>query len=337
MKRVGIIGQRGLVGQKLFQRMCAEQDFEHCQAVFFSGSQAGKPAPPMSTEAVFQDAYDLDVVASCDIILTTQGSDYTQTVYQPLREQGWAGLWLDAASALRYEDNTTLVLDPLNAQAIEAALAQPNPCLVGANCTVSLLLLATAALWQQDCIEWMHCSTYQAISGAGIQALETLVQESAAGQTSNTHYAYNLLPWIDAQAAPGQSQEEYKGVLEGQRLLGRSEPLPLSYLCVRVPVLQCHSQSLVFKTNELIKPKAMTALIQDSSPWTRVVANNREATLTQLTPQSVTNSLDIRVGRLAPLAHDAHLWQCFTIGDQLLWGAAEPLRRALRMALKLYG
>jgi len=332
MKRIGIIGHRGLVGRKLFERMCAEQDFIHCQAVFFSVSQPGEPAPPMSAMVTLQNAYNLDALAQCDIILTTQGSDYTQSVYQPLRNQGWSGLWLDASSALRYDSDSTLVLDPINAKAIDIALARPNPCLVGANCTVSLLLLATATLWEQNRIEWMHCSTYQAVSGAGVQALETLTQESI-GQISNTHYAYNVLPWIDDQATPGQSREEWKGAVEGQLLLGRSYPLPLSYLCVRVPVLQCHSQSLIFRTKTLIKPKSMATLIQSSSPWTQLIPNDREHTLKQLTPQSVTNSLDIRIGRLATLPHDAHIWQCFTVGDQLLWGAAEPLRRALRIAL----
>ena len=332
MKRVGIIGQRGLVGQKLFQRMCAEQDFAHCEPVFFSASQPNQLAPPMSSMPTLQDAYDLILLASCDIILTTQGSDYTQTVYQPLRDLGWTGTWLDAASALRYESGSTLVLDPLNASAIQQALVEPNPCLVGANCTVSLLLLATASLWQQNVIEWMHCNTYQAVSGAGGQALETLIQESA-GQLTNTHYAYNILPWIDAEATEGQSREEWKGAIEGQQLLSCAKPLPLSYLCVRVPILQCHSQSLLWRTKTVIKPQAMAELIASASPWTRLVKNTREATLAQLTAQSVTNSLEIRVGRLAPLPHDPQLWQCFTIGDQLLWGAAEPLRRALRMAL----
>ena len=334
MKRVAIIGQRGLVGQKLFQRMCAEQDFKQCQPVFFSASQPGYPAPPMSAEHALQDANDLTALAQCDIILTTQGSDYTQAIYQPLRRRGWSGVWLDAASALRYESGSTLVLDLLNADAIHTALTQPNPCLVGANCTVSLLLMATAALWQQDCIKWMHCSTYQAVSGAGGQAVETLVQESTS-QFTNTQYAYNVLPWVGDEAAFGQSQEEWKGAIEGQLLLGRSEPLPLSYLCTRVPVLQCHSQSIIFKTQTPIKSREMADLIASSSPWTRIVPNKSKQTLDLLTPQAVTNSLNIHVGRLMRLPHDPLLWQCFTVGDQLLWGAAEPLRRALRIFIKM--
>lgn len=369
MKRVGLVGWRGMVGSVLMQRMQEERDFDHIEPVFFSTSQTGSPAPNFGKEAPpLQDATDVEQLRSMDIVISCQGSDYTHAVYPALRQAGWDGYWIDAASALRMEDDSIIVLDPVNYGAITEGLERGIKNFVGGNCTVSLMLMALGGLFKADLVEWMSAMTYQAASGAGAQNMRELLQQmgvardaaqdlladpassiididrevitaqrSAAFPVDNfgVPLAGSLIPWIDTQLESGQSREEWKAQAESNRLLGRTgdQIIPIDGICVRIGAMRSHSQALTIKLKQDVPLDEIEGLIADANDWVRVVPNEREATMEQLTPTAVTGKLDIPVGRLRKLNMGSQYLGAFTVGDQLLWGAAEPLRRMLRILL----
>jgi len=325
-----LVGSRGLVGQTLLTR-CADDAVSFQLA---SVSQAGKPIADRN--GVYLNAMDIGTLQAADIVVTTQGSDYTQAIYPELRNSGWQGYWLDAASYLRDSPDALLVLDPINGDAIDQALANGVKTFVGANCTVSLQLMALGGLWQSDMIDWASCMTYQAVSGAGSATMRQLLgeQQILNGHAlherlplANDAFAMNVLPWIDGDLKQGVSKEECKGHSETAKLLGRA--VNIDSICVRVPVWRCHSQAITLKVKRELNNQQLIHMIEQTSQWTYVVDNTREATLQQLTPQAVSNTLNIHVGRIRQCQFDPLMWQLFTVGDQLLWGAAEPLRRML--------
>lgn len=354
-KTVGLIGWRGMVGSVLMQRFSEERDWQHFNPVFFSTSQVGQTAPDQGqTETQLQDAFDLAVLAQCDIIVTCQGGSYTERVYTPLRQTGWQGIWIDAASTLRMDPDSTIVLDPVNDAVIHRALDAGGKTFVGGNCTVSLLLLALKGLVAQDKIEWISAMTYQAVSGAGAQAMQTLLGQMQAlteGVNIADHalqldqqvkarlcdtalpvegigfpLAGNVLPWIDSAVEHGQTREEWKAMVEANKILQKSHEIVIDGTCVRVGAMRSHAQALTVKLTEAIPLDEVESMVRDAHPWLRWVNNNRETTLNQLTPASVSGTLDIAVGRVRKLLQGPEYLNVFTVGDQLLWGAAEPLR-----------
>ncbi len=369
MKQVGLIGWRGMVGSVLMQRMRAAGDFSRFAATFFTTSQVGQPAPLADCAAhlTLKDAQDIQQLAEMDIIITCQGGDYTKSVYPQLRQVGWSGVWIDAASALRMHDDAVIILDPVNRNLIDNALEQGVRTFVGGNCTVSLMLMALGGLFQHEMVEWICTQTYQAASGAGAQHMrELLVQmgqlhECVAEQLSATSasilaidqqvtevmrssrlttaqfqapLAGNLLPWIDSELENGQSREEWKGQAETNKILGRGErQIPVDGTCVRIGALRCHSQAVLIKLTRDLPLDEIASLLASHNDWVRIVPNHKEATLAQLTPAAVAGTLEIPVGRLRKLNLGAEYLNAFTVGDQLLWGAAEPLRRMLRILL----
>lgn len=366
MLTVGLVGWRGMVGSVLLERMREEQDFAVIQPVFFSTSQAGQVGPDVGQgAAVLEDANNLAALAQMDVILTCQGGGYTESVYGPLRAQGWQGYWIDAASTLRMQDDTTLVLDPVNRQVIEQNLAQGQRTFVGGNCTVSLLLMALGGLFAEDLIEWATPHTYQAASGAGARHMKELIQQMGAihhrvaeqvsdpaaeilkidQQVSSllrdaafptdqfgVPLAGSLIPWIDKALPSGQSREEWKAQVEANKILGRSErPVPIDGLCVRVGAMRCHSQAVTLKLKRAMGVGDIEALLAQHNDWVQVVPNDRELSMSALSPAAVTGRLHVPVGRIRPLTLGPEYISAFTVGDQLLWGAAEPLRRMLRL------
>lgn len=367
--KVGIVGWRGMVGSVLLERMAAEGDFTVITPVFFSTSQAGQPAPDLGQGAgVLQDANDLNALASMDAILTCQGGDYTSAIHGPLRRHGWTGYWIDAASTLRMDEGVTIVLDPVNRPVIDAALASGRKDFVGGNCTVSLMLLALGGLFRAGLVEWVTAMTYQAASGAGAANMRELVAQMGSVYGSGAALladerssvldldaavaahlrgsalptkefgralAGSLIPWIDKDLGNGQSREEWKGGVEANKILGRSaRPIPVDGICVRVGAMRCHSQALTIKLTEDRPLNELEALIAADNAWVRVIPNEREASMNELTPVAVTGTLSIPVGRLRKLPMGGEYLTAFTVGDQLLWGAAEPLRRMLRILLE---
>ncbi len=374
MLRVGIVGWRGMVGSVLVQRMRDERDFEHLEPVFFSTSQAGGKGPAIGkpTETV-KNATDLAELKKLPVILSCQGGDYTNEVYPKLRAQGWNGYWIDAASALRMNDDAVIILDPLNSDLIKKSLVTGVKNYIGGNCTVSLMLMGMAGLFQRDEIEWMTSMTYQAASGAGAAAMRDLVAQMAAVGGSarslmndpasaildidravsdsmrsrdlpreNIGYplAGSLLPWIDKDMGNGQSREEWKGQAETNKILGRngkngngSNPIPVDGICVRVGAMRCHSQALTIKLRRPLPIDEVEGMLADAHDWVKVVPNRRDETLAELTPAAVTGKLSVPVGRLRTLPMGKDYLAAFTVGDQLLWGAAEPLRRMVRILL----
>lgn len=364
-QRVGLVGWRGMVGSVLMQRMRAEGDFELIEAVYFSTSNAGGRAPDGSG---LHDAADLDALRACDIILTTQGGDYTTAVFEPLRASGWKGHWIDAASTLRMHDDAVIVLDPVNRPVIDAALARGGRNWIGGNCTVSCMLMGVGALFKAGLVEWMTSMTYQAASGGGAQhmrelltqfgtlnaAVRPLLDDPASAildidrgiidaqrglpSSATSHFEVplggSLIPWIDKDLGNGVSREEWKGGAEANKILGNGRPVPLDGLCVRIGAMRCHSQALTFKLRRDVPLTEVEALIAADNDWVRVVPNTREASLRELTPVAVTGTLGIPVGRLRKMAMGPEYLSAFTVGDQLLWGAAEPLRRMLRILLQ---
>jgi aspartate-semialdehyde dehydrogenase len=358
----------------LMQRMQAEGDFAHCETQFFSTSNAGGAAPQVpGAYATLADAHDLKALARCDIILTAQGGDYTTQVYAPLRQAGWKGHWIDAASTLRMAPESVIVLDPVNLPVIEQAMARGGRDWIGGNCTVSCMLMGVGALFKAGLVEWMSTQTYQAASGGGAQHMRELLhqfgtlhaevqpllddphsailaidqgviaKQRALSPDQTQHFGVplggSLIPWIDKDLGNGVSREEYKGMAETNKILGRGQgfdatAIPVDGLCVRVGAMRCHSQALMFKLTQSIAPADVEALIAQDNPWVKVVPNERDATMQQLTPVAVTGTLTIAVGRIRPMAMGAQYLSAFTIGDQLLWGAAEPLRRMLRLLLQ---
>jgi aspartate-semialdehyde dehydrogenase len=375
--RVGLVGWRGMVGSVLMQRMEAEGDFAHIEPVFFSTSNAGGGLPAAiakfaKNETRLVAATDLKALASCDVILTCQGSDFTKEAYAALRAAGWKGYWIDAAKTLRMQDDAVIILDPVNMPVIQNALARGVRNYIGGNCTVSCMLMGLGALFKADLVEWMTATTYQAASGGGAQhmrelltqmgtlnaSVKNLLDDPASAileidrrvaatqrglpdeETKNfmVPLAGSLIPWIDADRGDGTSLEEWKGGAETNKILGRgpgfgSEATPIDSICVRVGAMRCHSQALTLKLKRDVPLADIEQMIAADNAWVKLVPNTREATVRQLTPVAVTGTMDIPVGRLRKLALGPGYLGAFTIGDQLLWGAAEPLRRMLRILL----
>ena len=383
MKLVGLVGWRGMVGSVLLDRMQQEGDFPLIEPVFFSTSNAGGKAPAQArNESTLKDAYDIEALKRCDIIITAQGGDYTTEVFPKLRAAGWAGHWIDAASTLRMKSDAVIVLDPVNLPVIQNALTRGGRNWIGGNCTVSCMLMGVGALYKAGLVEWMSTQTYQAASGGGAQhmrelltqfgtlngAVRTLLDDPKsaildidrgllAKQRSLTEaetaqfgvpLAGSLIPWIDKDLGLGKgrdddgfgvSREEWKGGAETNKILGQGEgfdkpAVPVDGFCVRVGAMRCHSQALLFKLKKNVPLSDIEQLIANDNAWVKVVPNNREDTVRQLTPVAVTGTLDIPVGRLRKMAMGPEYLGAFTIGDQLLWGAAEPLRRMLRILLE---
>ena len=369
MKRVGFVGWRGLVGSVLMQRMLEENDFANiAEAVFFTTSQLGQSGPDIGREIPpLQDATDLDSLRSLDAIVTCQGGDYTNQVYADLRRSGWKGYWIDAASTLRMQDHAVIVLDPVNRSLIDSALAAGKKDFIGGNCTVSLMMLAMAGLFEDNLIDWVSVMTYQAASGGGAKHMRELISQmgsihsSVAGllddpgsaileidhevsqQLRSAEYpcdqfgvplAGSLIPWIDAQLENGQSREEWKGGVEANKILGITDNIiPIDGICVRIGAMRSHSQALTVKLKHDVPLDEIHAMLDESNEWVTVLANDKEISMQQLSPAAVTGSLDIPVGRLRKMNMGKEYLAAFTVGDQLLWGAAEPLRRMLNVLL----
>lgn len=369
MKRVGLVGWRGMVGSVLMQRMREESDFALIEPVFFTTSNPGGKAPEFAVGAPpLKDAKDVDELKVLDIIISCQGGDYTTEVFPKLRAAGWKGHWIDAASSLRMKDDTVIILDPVNLDVIEDSLAKGGRTWIGGNCTVSLMMMALGGLFKAGLIEWMTSMTYQAASGAGAQNMRELlaqmgethrvvknllddpasaildIDREVAGilrdegfPTANfgVPLAGSLIPWIDKDLGNGQSREEWKGQAETNKILGRSAaPIPVDGLCVRIGAMRCHSQAMTIKLTRDVPLDEVNGILAAHNDWVKVVPNQREITLKELTPTAVTGTLSVPVGRLRKLSMGPQYLSAFTVGDQLLWGAAEPLRRMLRILLQ---
>ncbi|HUY83772.1 MAG TPA: aspartate-semialdehyde dehydrogenase [Steroidobacteraceae bacterium] len=372
MNEVGIIGWRGMVGSVLLDRMRAERDFDWIEPTFFSTSQVGAAAPAIGRPVgPLMDANDIEALARLPMLVSAQGGDYTQAVHPRLRAAGWDGYWIDAASALRMNDDAVIVLDPVNLAVMEAARRAGIKDFVGGNCTVSLMLLAVSGLLRAGLVEWITAMTYQAASGAGAQQMREFVEQMGvlygAAQPAladpaasildldrrvqaalegpdlpRTHFgvplAASLIPWIDKDLGNGQSREEWKGAAEANKILGtRARPIPIEGICVRVGAMRCHSQALTIKLNADLPLAEIERLIAADNPWVRLVANEREASIRELSPAAVGGRLHVPIGRVRKLAMGGEYLSAFTVGDQLLWGAAEPLRRTLRFLANRLG
>jgi aspartate-semialdehyde dehydrogenase len=368
--KIGFVGWRGMVGSVLRERMQAENDFQHFESVFFSGSQAGAAAPRViGGHERLHSAGDIEALAACDAIVSCQGGDYTLDVHPRLRAAGWGGYWIDAASALRMREDALVILDPVNLPVIRAGLERGVKDYIGGNCTVSLMLMALDGLLKADLIDWVTAMTYQAASGAGAQNMRELLRQmgrlhdSVRGPLSDPasqileidravtaalndasfpteHFgaplAGSLIPWIDKDLGNGQSREEWKGGAEANKILGRpamgqAGALVVEGLCVRIGAMRCHSQALTIKLKRAVPVPEVEAILAQANRWVRVVPNQREASIAQLSPARVSGTLQVPIGRLRALAMGPEYLCAFTLGDQLLWGAAEPLRRMLRI------
>jgi len=369
MKRVGFIGWRGMVGSVLMQRMRDNNDFADIEPVFFTTSQAGKPGPDVGKDVpALKDANSIDELGTLDVIISCQGGDYTKEIYGPLRATGWKGYWIDAASALRMKDDAIIVLDPVNKDVIKDGLANGVKTYVGGNCTVSLMLMAIGGLFEKGLVEWITPMTYQAASGAGARNMRELIQQMGAVNAnvksllddpasaileidkktadfirSNDYpldawpvpLAGSLIPWIDVPLESGQSKEEWKAQVETNKILGRSDrPVPIDGLCVRIGAMRCHSQALTIKMSKDVPLDEIHAITAEHNDWVKVVPNDCDITMKELTPAAVTGTLTVPVGRMRKLSMGNDYLSAFTVGDQLLWGAAEPLRRMLRILLE---
>ncbi|NOQ47027.1 MAG: aspartate-semialdehyde dehydrogenase [Desulfobulbaceae bacterium] len=369
MKKVGIVGWRGMVGSVLMERMREEQDFQGYEVRFFSTSQAGLAGPEIDgTTYELMDAVDVVLLKDLDIILSCQGGSYTGKVYPDLRKEGWQGYWIDAASTLRMERNSIIVLDPVNRSVIDQGLADGVKNYIGGNCTVSLMLMALAGLFEKGWVEWVTSQTYQAASGAGAKNMRELVtQMRIVGENAGmllddpstailnvdrnvidtlrspflptenfgVPLAASVIPWIDRAMENGQTREEWKGISETNKILGRSDnPVPIDGCCVRVGSMRCHSQAFTIKLNSNIPLADIESAIAGQNDWVYLVENTKEETLKELTPARVTGTLDIPVGRLRKMNLGPDYLSAFTVGDQLLWGAAEPVRRMLKIILE---
>ena len=372
-KLVGLVGWRGMVGSVLMDRMVAEGDFDLIEPLFFSTSNAGGTAPAQAkNETKLQDAFDIEQLKRCEIIITAQGGDYTSEVFPKLRAAGWTGHWIDAASTLRMSDDAVIVLDPVNMNVIKDALAKGGNTWAGGNCTVSCMLMGVGALYKAGLVEWMSTQTYQAASGGGAQHMRELLtqygtlnaevkallddpkssileidrlvtaKQRALSSADTANFGVplggSLIPWIDKDLGNGVTKEEWKGMAETNKILGLGEgftapAIPVDGFCVRVGAMRCHSQALTFKLNKDVPVADLEALMAADNDWVKVVPNNREDTVRDLTPVAVTGTMTIPVGRVRKLAMGPQYVGAFTIGDQLLWGAAEPLRRMLRIVL----
>ena len=370
---VGLVGWRGMVGSVLMDRMQSEGDFDLIEPVFFSSSDAGGKAPAQAkNQTALKDAFDIEALKKCDIIISAQGGDYTTEVFPKLRASGWAGHWIDAASTLRMKEDAVIILDPVNMPVIQNALSKGGNNWIGGNCTVSCMLMGVGALYKAGLVEWMTSMTYQAASGGGAQHMRELLtqfgtlnaevkallddpksaileidrkvlakqQSLSSAETANfgVPLGGNLIPWIDKDLGNGVSREEWKAGAEANKILGQgpgfgTAAVPVDGFCVRVGAMRCHSQALTFKLKKDVPVADIEAMIAADNAWVKVVPNTREASLRDLTPVAVTGTLGIPVGRIRKLAMGPEYVGAFTIGDQLLWGAAEPLRRMLRVLL----
>jgi aspartate-semialdehyde dehydrogenase len=369
MKRVGLVGWRGMVGSVLMQRMQDERDFDLVEPVFFTTSQVGGKGPAIGRDVpALKDARNIDELKAMEIIISCQGGDYTNEIFPKLRAAGWNGYWIDAASALRMKDDAVIILDPVNLDVIKDGLARGVKNYIGGNCTVSLMLMALGGLYRHDLVEWMSAMTYQAASGAGARNMrELLVQmgevhrvakellddpasaildidREVAGILRDERFpaanfgvplAGSLIPWIDKELDNGQSREEWKGQAETNKILGReADPIPVDGICVRIGAMRCHSQALTIKLKKDVPLDEIVHIVGSANQWVKVVPNHREVTMKELTPTAVTGTLSVPVGRLRKLNMGPQYLGAFTVGDQLLWGAAEPLRRMLRILLE---
>ncbi len=373
MKQVGIIGWRGMVGSVLLERMREEHDFEHIAPTFFSTSQSGTPGPSIGgagergAPALVQDANDIAALAKFPILISTQGGDYTQALHPRLRAAGWQGYWIDAASTLRMEKSAVIVLDPVNLPVMQAAREQGCKDWIGGNCTVSLMLMAVSGLMRAGAVEWITAMTYQSASGAGAQNMRELLEQMgvvhgaaakllenpsagildidrAVGEVLQSSQfpksnfgvplACSLIPWIDKDLGNGQSREEWKAGAEANKILGTEHrPVPIEGLCVRVGAMRCHSQALTIKLVEDIPLAEVERLVAGGNPWVRLIPNDKDSSIRALSPAAVSGRMEVPIGRLRKLAMGGDYLSAFTVGDQLLWGAAEPLRRTMRFLL----
>jgi aspartate-semialdehyde dehydrogenase len=368
MKQVGIIGWRGMVGSVLLDRMREEKDFDLIAPTFFSTSRAGIMGPRVgSSAAIVEDANDIAALAKLPMLISAQGGDYTKAVHPRLRAAGWQGYWIDAASALRMEKSAVIVLDPVNLPVMQAARERGIRDFIGGNCTVSLMLMAVAGLLGAGVVEWITAMTYQSASGAGAQNMREMLEQmgvlhaSAASLLKDPASAIldidravsaafsseafprtqfevplagSLIPWIDKDLGNGQSREEWKAAAEANKILGlEARPVPIEGICIRVTAMRCHSQALTIKLNQDLPLAEIESLIAGANPWVRLVPNNKEASIAALSPAAVSGKLHIPVGRLRKLSMGGEYLSAFTVGDQLLWGAAEPLRRTMRLLL----
>lgn len=369
MLRVGFIGWRGMVGSVLMERMIAENDFNGFEPLFFSTSEIGKNGPEIGRDtAAVEDSFDYELLMSLDIIVSCQGGDYTNTCYPRLRRSGWNGYWVDAASTLRMEEDSVIVLDPVNRSVIDNALARGLKNYIGGNCTVSLMLMALGGLFENDLIEWMTSMTYQAASGAGAKNMRELVAQmrsigiSASDILDNDRsniaeldrnvidkvrsrdfpvqnfgvpLAASLIPWIDRAMENGQTKEEWKGYAETNKILDRQgRPIPIDGQCVRIGAMRCHSQAFTIKLKKDIPIDEVETLIDSHNEWVKIIPNEKETTIRELTPAKITGTLDVPVGRIRKMNIGSDFITAFSVGDQLLWGAAEPLRRMLKILLE---
>lgn len=371
MLKVAFIGWRGMVGSVLMERMRQENDFAGFEPFFASTSQAGQPGPDVGLDnPPLTDAFDIAALSRADIIVTCQGSDYTKKVYPELRETGWGGFWIDASSALRMSDDSIIVLDPVNRDVIESAISRGIKAFIGGNCTVSLMLMAVGGLFKQDLVEWMTSMTYQAASGAGAKNMRELTaQMNVIGRSSESlvadpssaildidrrvmesmkspdfpvdnfgfPLAGSLLPWIDSPMENGQTREEWKGFAETNKILQTKEPIPIDGICVRIGAMRSHSQAMTVKLARDVPEDEVADIISSANDWVEVVPNTREETLARLTPAAVSGKLTVPVGRIRKMNIGPQYLGLFTAGDQLLWGAAEPIRRMFKIALECLG
>lgn len=362
MKKVGFIGWRGMVGSVLMDRMRTENDFAGYESVFFSTSQVGQDGPDVGNGSQpLEDAKEIESLAATDIIVTCQGGDYTKSVHGALRESGWQGFWIDAASSLRMSDDAIIILDPVNRRVIDEAMSNGVRDFIGGNCTVSLMLMALQGMFDQGWIEWITSMTYQSASGAGAKNMIELVQQMgelsncyAPGQTAlelerlvtqkmskkeipvdnfGVPLAASLIPWIDRCMDNGQTREEWKGENETNKILQTKQFIPIDGQCVRVGAMRCHSQALTIKLNADVPIDEISQAIASANEWVEVIPNDREITSEKLTPTAVSGKMRVPVGRLRKMTLGNEYLTCFTVGDQLLWGAAEPLRRMLQIVL----
>jgi aspartate-semialdehyde dehydrogenase len=371
MLRIGFVGWRGMVGSVLLGRMKKEGDFKDFEPIFFTTSNVGGKGPDVGLDIPpLQDAYDLDLLSSMDIILTCQGGDYTKKRFPEIMKQGWNGYWIDSASALRMNNNSIIVLDPVNRSVIDSGLSSGIKTYIGGNCTVSLMLMALSGLFASGHIEWISTMTYQAASGAGAKhmkelisqmevlgnasralladpastaiAIDEVVTRELRSRTFPTHnfmvpLAASLIPWIDSSMESGQTREEWKGFVETNKILQTEKPIPVDGACVRVGAMRCHSQGLTIKLDKDIPLDEISEMIEKGNQWVKVVPNDKQSTLQSLTPASVNGTLTVPVGRLRKMIIGPEYITAFTVGDQLLWGAAEPLRRILKIIIEYIG
>ena len=367
--RVGLVGWRGMVGSVLMQRMVEEKDFDLIEPVYYSTSQIGIPAPVLGGKdaGLLQDAFDIDSLKQLDAVITCQGGDYTSKVYPALRQAGWKGYWIDAASTLRMDADSIITLDPVNLAQIQQGIHSGTNTFVGGNCTVSLMLMALGGLYEKGMVEWMSAMTYQAASGAGAKNMRELISQmgvindSVNSELANpassildidkkvadtirsssfptdqfgAPLAGSLIPWIDVKRENGQSKEEWKASVEANKILGLDgQPIPIDGTCVRIGAMRCHAQALTIKLKQDVPMNEIEEIIATHNDWVKVIPNDRDITAQELTPAKVTGTMSVPVGRLRKMSMGNDFLNAFTVGDQLLWGAAEPLRRTLRIIL----